>query len=59
MNDPPPRRILAPAFWVMIAFGLTCILAGVVVGLFGPRLFPEGPRATATAPQLGKPPPPR
>jgi hypothetical protein len=31
---------LPTSFWLMIVFGLTCILAGGVVGLLGPRLFP-------------------
>jgi hypothetical protein len=44
-------------FWVMIAFSLVCILAGVAVGFFGPSLFPAKPRPPAAAPQLGKPPP--
>jgi hypothetical protein len=45
------------AFWVMIAFSFVCILAGAVVGFFGPSLFPAGPRPHAAAPQLGKPAP--
>jgi hypothetical protein len=50
---PARRRGLGAAFWSMIAFGVVCILAGVLVARFGPVLFPVSPHA---APQLGKPP---
>jgi hypothetical protein len=59
MSEPAPRRGLPAAFWVMIGFGFVCIAAGVVVGLWGPALFPVKHPAPATAPQLGKPPPSR
>ncbi len=56
-----PRPRLPASFWIMIAFGLVCILAGVVIGHDGPRLFPIRPAAARAAPApaarppLGKP----
>jgi hypothetical protein len=41
----------------MIAFGFACILAGGIVGHFGPSLFPVHPQPSK--PMLGNPPPPR
>jgi hypothetical protein len=40
-----PRPRLPLSFWLMIGFGLVCVLAGVVIGRFGPRLFPVRPSA--------------
>lgn len=54
MSRPAPRRGLPAAFWVMIGFGFVCIASGIVVGLWGPRLFPVKHPAPAAAPQLGK-----
>jgi hypothetical protein len=59
MNEPAPRRSLPAAFWVMIGFGFVCIAAGVVVGLWGPMLFPAKHPTPAAAPKLGKPAPSR
>ena len=59
MSEPAPRRGLPAAFWVMIGFGFIAIAAGVIVGFWGPRLFPLKHPPTAAAPQLGKPPPSR
>jgi len=53
----PHRARLPLAFWIMIAFGLTCILAGGVVGHYGPRLFPVKP-AMPRAARLASPPRP-
>lgn len=39
-------RLMGPAFWLLIVFGLVCIAAGYGVAKFGPRLFPAKP-ATA------------
>ncbi len=53
------RRGFGAAFWSMIGFGLACIVAGVIIGLFGPRIFPKRPTAPAASlagPALGKPP---
>ena len=58
-GGPTLRHGFPRVFWVMIVFGLTCIAAGAAVGFLGPRLFPPKPRAPATSPQLGKPPPAR
>ncbi|HEX4197065.1 MAG TPA: mitofilin family membrane protein [Caulobacteraceae bacterium] len=42
------RRGLGLAFWAAMAFGLVCILAGVAIDRYGPKLFPAHP---ATAPR--------
>ncbi|MFI4965370.1 MAG: COG4223 family protein [Caulobacterales bacterium] len=41
-----PRPLLGMTFWAMLALMLLCVLAGVAVASFGPRLF--GPRRSAT-----------
>jgi hypothetical protein len=59
-------RLMGPAFWLLIVFGLVCIAAGYGVAKFGPQLFPAKPAAaqpTATsffgpAPQAPPPPAP-
>ncbi|MEO6339408.1 MAG: mitofilin family membrane protein [Caulobacteraceae bacterium] len=46
-----PRRLLGPAFWALIAFGLVCIVLGAVIGVYGARLFPAArPAAPVAAP---------
>lgn len=46
-DAPPPRPLFSGGFWVALALGLVLVLAGAVVGLFGPRLFPAShPHAT-------------
>lgn len=40
-----PKPLLGVGFWVMVAFGLVCVLAGVAVTLLGPRWMPAGPEA--------------
>ena len=55
----PRRRGLGPAFWAMIAFGFLAAVAGLIVGLFGPRLFPPPAHAWQAAPaRLNRPPHP-
>jgi hypothetical protein len=44
------RPRLPLSFWLMIAFGLVCVLAGVVIGRFGARLFPVKPAVESAAP---------
>jgi len=44
-----PKPLLGVGFWVMVAFGLLCVLAGVAVTLLGPRLMSAGPGAVAPA----------
>ena len=40
-DDPPPRaQRFGLVFWAAIAFGVACVLIGLVVGLWGSRLFP-------------------
>ena len=46
------RPRLPLAFWLMIAFGFACVLAGVVIGRYGAQLFPVKPAASA-APSTG------
>ncbi|MDP3747528.1 MAG: hypothetical protein Q8Q88_10830 [Phenylobacterium sp.] len=50
-------RVMGPAFWAMIIFGLLCIVAGYVLASFGPRLFPAKPRPTAEAVGFSSPAP--
>ena len=44
------RPRLPLSFWLMLAFGLVCVLAGVVIGRFGARLFPIKPPAASSTP---------
>jgi hypothetical protein len=44
------RPRLPLSFWLMIVFGLVCVLAGVAVGRLGARLFPVKPAAQSAAP---------
>jgi hypothetical protein len=44
------RPRLPLSFWLMLAFGLVCVLAGVAVGRFGARLFPVKPAVESAAP---------
>ena len=44
------RPRLPLAFWLMIAFGLACVLAGVAIGRFGARIFPMKAAAESAAP---------
>ena len=37
------RRGLGLAFWAAMAFGLICILAGIAIDRYGPKLFPPPP----------------
>ena len=39
---PPPPPRFGPLFWAAIVFGVVCVLVGLIVGLWGPRLFPPG-----------------
>lgn len=38
-RDYRPRPLLGATFWAMIAFAVLCVLAGVAIATFGPRLF--------------------
>ena len=44
-----PKPLLGVGFWVMVAFGLLCVLAGVAVTLLGPRLMSAKPEVIAPA----------
>src|SRR5207302_731051 len=41
--DYRPRPLLGVTFWAMIAFAVVCVLAGVAIADFGPRLFERRP----------------
>jgi hypothetical protein len=46
-DDAAPRPLFSAGFWAALALGLMLMLAGAVVGLFGPRLLPPAhPQAT-------------
>ena len=47
--DYRPRPMLGMTFWAMLALMLLCVLAGVAVANFGPRLFSPKPAAKAAA----------
>ncbi|HEV2532466.1 hypothetical protein [Phenylobacterium sp.] len=40
-----PRALLGVSFWVMIAFGLACVLAGVGIAVLAPRVWAQRPAA--------------
>ena len=42
-----PRPLLGVTFWAMIAFGVLCVLAGVALATFGPRLLAHAPTLKA------------
>ena len=49
-----PRNLLGPMFWVWLASCAVCIVLGSLVGLYGSRIFPPQPVASAdpgTAPR--------
>ncbi len=57
-DDEPPPPGIPPMLWVMLAFSMICVLAGITVARLGPTLFPKTPPHAAASP-LGKPAPPR
>ena len=36
-DDRPPPRLMGPGFWIALALGLICVLAGLALATFGPR----------------------
>jgi uroporphyrinogen-III synthase len=40
-------RLYTPVFWIVIGFGLVCIIAAMLVAGLGPRLFPASARHPA------------
>jgi hypothetical protein len=47
---PPRRRGLGVMFWLVMLFGLACIVAGFAIARYGPTLFPvEAPAPAAPA----------
>jgi len=65
-----PRPLLGVTFWAMVAFAVVCVLAGVAIAQYGPRLFAPKPAKhaaeaaapaepiPAAAPAPATPPPP-
>jgi hypothetical protein len=54
-KDPAAYRakpLLGATFWAMIAFGVLCVLAGVGVATYLPRLWAPKPPATAAEPAV-------
>ena len=50
-----PRPLLGVGFWLFIAFGLLCVLAGAGVVLLGPKFWAPIPASTdQPAPPAGK-----
>lgn len=50
-----PRPLLGVTFWAMIAFGVICVLAGVALATFGPRLLAHAPTLTVAPEPLTSP----
>ncbi|MHB8530152.1 MAG: COG4223 family protein [Caulobacteraceae bacterium] len=44
------RRLLSPTFWAMMSLSVLCVLAGVAIVSFAPRLFRTSAPAPAAAP---------
>ncbi|MBI1196511.1 MAG: hypothetical protein GC203_01455 [Phenylobacterium sp.] len=55
VDEEAPRPLLGATFWVLIVFGVLCVLGGAGVALLAPRLFP--PPAAAPAPPAAPPAP--
>jgi hypothetical protein len=36
-DDPAPKALMTAGFWVALAFGLACVLAGLAVAALGHR----------------------
>jgi hypothetical protein len=53
-----PKPLLGVTFWAMLILMLLCVMAGVAIADFGPRLFapkPPAPKSVAEAPVSGEP----
>ncbi len=55
-EEDAPKPVLSFLFWAALLFAFLCVLAGAVVGVYGPKLLPPH---GASPHALGKPPPPR
>lgn len=45
-----PRPVMGVSVWAMLAFGFVCILAGIAVAVFMPRLWAQRPAARRAEP---------
>src|SRR5688572_26420121 len=45
-----PKPLMGVTFWIMLVFGMVCILAGAGVAMLLPRLLPPPPPAPAAPP---------
>ncbi len=48
--DYGPPRLMTRSFWLVMAFGLICVLAGAAITAFGPTLFRAKPHPAPDAP---------
>ena len=44
-DEPPPPVRLDGRFWALMIFCAACIIGGLAIATFGPRLFPAEPAA--------------
>lgn len=47
--DYRPARLMGPMFWVMVVFGLICVVAGYALSRFGPHVFPVKPKPAVSS----------
>lgn len=38
-DERPPRPLMGPTFWIMLALSVVCVLAGAFVAMVLPRLL--------------------
>jgi hypothetical protein len=51
-----PRPLLGFGFWAILVFGALCVIAGMLIAVFGPRLLAHRPAARPSeAPAAGEP----
>ncbi len=54
-GDEPPRPLLSPAFWIMMAFCFLCVVGGVLVVLLGPWLTGHNAHPPPSPPSAASP----
>jgi hypothetical protein len=45
-----PRPLLGFGFWALLVFGIVCVVAGMLIAVFGPRLLAHRPAARLSEP---------